>query len=683
MARKARPGVGRASVKKATVAKFEREGRKLRSSLRSPATDAGVRRRASAKKSTAARDAFQNFGLNIGMGTNNALSQSQYGFYPITRVRTLLDWIYRGSWFGNLAVDLPAEDMTRGGIEILTVEDPKSVEKMNQALVRLQIWQKLCETIKWSRLYGGCVAIVLVEGQDPETPLRVETVGRNKFKGLMVLDKWMIEPDLSHLVSELGPSLGLPEFYRVTGDAPAFRNKKIHYTRCIRLIGVPLPWSQAVMENLWGLSVFERLYDRMVAFDSATMGAAQLVYKSFIRTYKMDGLHDAAAAGGDSLMGVHQRVELMRKYQGIEGVTLIDKEDDFATHESGGFSGIADILLHFAEQFSGSLQIPLVRMLGQSPAGLNSSGESDLRTYYDNILQQQERNLRDGVNLVLRVLAMSLGIQLPDNFNFNFVPLWQLNETEKSDVADKITRMVLEAEAAGLISQKVALMELRQLSRITGKWTNITDEMIAEASDVAAPPEMEGEGESTGDPDSPAESPEPGSAEAEVEGLEKFRRVRHLVGGADARTRDFYAYSVPYTEIGGIQVAVEQRAGSIRRGRGWSVVMPADYGYIRRVGSAEGPEEWLDCFVGPDHSSRKVWVIDTLNPKTGRFDEHKVMLGFRSSRDALTCFKMAYDDGAAHRIGAVNELSMDDAEWKEWLASGDKSEPMAPELMAA
>jgi uncharacterized protein len=682
-------GVGRASIKQATIDKVAREGKKLRGKT--------------------VGDAFQNFSLNLGLGTNNALSQSQYGFYPITRVRTLLDWIHRGSWLGGIAIDLLADDMTRGGVEILTVEDPEAVERMQQGLTRLKVWEGLADNIKWSQLYGGSIAVVLIDGQDPSTPLRIETVGKNKFKGLTVFDRWMVEPDLQHLVAEYGPHLGLPEFYRVTADAPAMRGQRIHYTRCIRLEGVRLPYWQRIMENLWGLSVFERLYDRMIAFDSATVGASQLVYKSFIRTYKIDGLAEAALATGDAMIGISKRVELMRKYQGIEGVTLLDSADDFATHETGSFSGIADVLVHFAEQISGALQIPLVRLLGQSPAGLNSTGESDLRTYYDNILKRQESNLREGMNLVLRILAQSLAIKLPDNFNFNFVPLWQLDATEKTDVADKATRFVLETEAAGLVSPKVALQELRQLAKTTGYWTNIDNKAIAEASDVAEPPEPEvgeggeeegDEGASTegkegphgkggGNPPDEGEKAAPGRPERELAGLEGFKKIKKAVGAADRRYRRTFGsntrdegYSLPFTEVGGLQIVIEQRMGTIRRGEGWAVVMPADYGYIRRVGSAEGEEEWLDCFVGPWHSSRKVFVIDAMKPEGG-FDEHKLMIGFQNRREALTAFNKAYNDGAARRVGAVSELDMSSLEFKNWLKNGDKYEPMAPELREA
>jgi phage-related protein (TIGR01555 family) len=669
---------GRASIKKETIKRAAREGKELRKA--------------------AAGDSFVNYALNLGMGANNALSSSTYGFNPITRIRTLLDWVHRGAWIGGVAIDLLADDMTRGGVEILSTNTPEDVETLQQAITRLKIWQGLNDNVKWSRLYGGSLAVLLIDGQDPATPLRIETVGRDKFKGLMVLDRWMVEPDLQRLVKDYGPHLGLPEWYRVVSDAPAMRNQRIHYTRCIRLEGIRLPYWQRIMENLWGLSVFERLYDRMVAFDSATQGAAQLVYKSYIRTYAIDGLQEAAATGGDALVGIARRVEQMRKYQGIEGITLIDGKDKFEGHQVSSFTGISDALLQFAQQLSGALQIPMVRLFGQSPAGLNATGESDLRTYYDNILQMQERDMREGMNVILRVLALSLGIELPKEFSFKFVPLWQLNETEKSEVADRDSKFILEVEAAGLISARTALQELKALAPKTGRWTNITEEMIDQASDVAEPPEAGGEEGSEGQPGAqpgampgaqPGAEGAPNSAAklngkgpptgegegaASLEGLEKLRTISRAVG----KDRALDQYSLPFTEIGGLQIVVEQRAGTIRSGENWAVVMPADYGHCRRIPSAEGATEWLDCFCGNKHSSRDVWIIDALNPHTGKFDETKLMLGFDNSREAVDCFKKAYDDGAAKRIGAVSHLQMDSLRWKNWIADdGNKTKPFA------
>jgi phage-related protein (TIGR01555 family) len=453
-----------------------------------------------AKRGVAA-DSFVNFSQNLGIGADNPLTSSTYGFNPITRNRTLLEWIHRGSWLGGVAIDVVADDMTRAGVEMKGKLDPDDMQHIEEVATMYGIWNQINDAIKWSRLYGGCIAVMLIDGQDPETPLRLNTIRKGQFRGLLVLDRWMVEPSLSDLVTEMGPSMGEPKFYSVTANAPALNRQRIHHSRCLRLEGTRLPYWQRVMENLWGLSVFERLYDRMVAFDSATTGAAQLVFKSYIRTYKIEGMREVSAAGGDAVNALTRYVDMMRRFQGIEGITLLDANDSMEATTHGGFSGLSDALQQFGQQLSGALQIPLVRLFGQSPLGFNS-GDSDLRNYYDNIRQQQIKQLLVPMTRIYRAIAASEDIELPEGFGIEFRSLWQMSDLDKATVASTVAQAISGAESQGLISQAAAMKELRQSSDKTGIFTNITDEDI-EAAEEALPPTGEGLLGGEGNPDEP------------------------------------------------------------------------------------------------------------------------------------------------------------------------------------
>lgn len=428
-------------------------------------------------------DSFQNFALKLGMGTDNALSGSSYGYHPITRIRQLLEWIHRGSWLGGVAIDLVADDMVREGIEIVSTMAPEDVNALQKTLVVNGVWSSIADTIKWARLYGGAIAVMLIDGQDPKTPLNPDKIGPGQFKGLLVLDRWLVEPSLNDLVTDMGAELGRPKFYKVISTGQGLPAITAHHTRCLRLEGIRLPYQQRLAENGWGLSVLERLYDRMVAFDSATMGAAQLVHKSYLRIMKIKDMRGIAARAGPAFEGLTRYMELVRFYQGIEGVTLIDAEDSMEILQSGALAGIAEALQQFGQQLSGALQIPLVRLFGQSPGGLNSSGDSDLRTYYDGINNTQERDLRLPVEKILRVAAKSEEIDIPDDFTFNFRPLWQMTEKERADTAKVSSEAIGDVFDRGLISQRTAMKELREMGRETGIFTNITDEEIDEADE--------------------------------------------------------------------------------------------------------------------------------------------------------------------------------------------------------
>jgi phage-related protein (TIGR01555 family) len=440
---------------------------------------------AKARKLHQTADSYQNFAQQLGIGTSSSLSSSSYGFNPISRIRILLEWIHRGSWLGGVAVDLVAEDMTRAGVTITGEMDPGDMSKIERSMLVMGVWNKICDTIKWARLYGGCLAYIMIDGQNPSTPLRVESIGKGSFKGLLVLDRWMVEPSLNDLVTILGPDIGMPKFYTVTADG--LPRMKIHYSRVLRLEGISLPYNQRLQENLWGISVIERLYDRMVMFDSATTGAAQLLYKSYIRTYAIENLREIIAAGGKAMDGLLAMVNFMRQTQGQEGITLIDSKDEFKVNTSNAFTGIGDALVHFGEQLAGALQIPLVRLFGQSPVGLNATGESDLRTYYDGIRQQQVKTLDVPVTNIYTACTRSLGIAIPPDFGIEFNPLWQLKDEERASVAQTVTATIISGQEAGLVGDKTSLQELKQSSRVTGIWTNITDEEIEAAEELPPP----------------------------------------------------------------------------------------------------------------------------------------------------------------------------------------------------
>lgn len=460
-------------------------------------TNAKQRRKAARDKSPIAattRDGFANLTARMGMGANNVLSDGMYIFNLLTKNRIQLEAMYRGSWIVGNVVDCVAEDMTRAGVTIKGEDDPEKIQQMQASMTRLGIWGALLETIKWGRLYGGALAVIIIDGQDTSTPLDMKTIGKDQFRGLKVYDRWGLQPAVNDVIQE-GMDAGLPAYYTVVSDPNSGKvtNQRIHHSRVIRQIGIQLPVWQAIVEQHWGESVIERLHDRLVSFDTATSGAANLINRAHLRTVGIEKLREILAAGGKAEENLLTMFHHMRMLQTNEGITLLDKEDQFQAH-SYTFSGLSDMVLQFGQQISGASGIPLVRLFGQSPSGLNSTGESDLRMYYDNILAQQESRLREGVMRVLRVLHMSkFGQPAPENFDFDFVPLWQTSQKEKADIAKVVAETIKTAVEAGVIDTPTALKELKQSSEYTGVFSNITEQQITEAENEPPPAPVEGQ----------------------------------------------------------------------------------------------------------------------------------------------------------------------------------------------
>ncbi|WP_059412667.1 LPD38 domain-containing protein [Cupriavidus basilensis] len=139
-------------------------------------------------------------------------------------------------------------------------------------------------------------------------------------------------------------------------------------------------------------------------------------------------------------------------------------------------------------------------------------------------------------------------------------------------------------------------------------------------------------------------------------------------------------YKMGHTTLHGLDITIENPRGSTRSGtdaggKAWSVEMANHYGYLKRTEGADG--DHVDVFIGPKPESGKVFVVDQIDPRTGKFDEHKVLLGFSSLTAARAGYLANYEQGWKG-AGAITSMSMD--QFKSWLKEGDTTKPLNPKV---
>jgi hypothetical protein len=110
----------------------------------------------------------------------------------------------------------------------------------------------------------------------------------------------------------------------------------------------------------------------------------------------------------------------------------------------------------------------------------------------------------------------------------------------------------------------------------------------------------------------------------------------------------------------GFPISIETAKGATRSGidkdgREWSVKMNCDYGYIRGTEGYDG--EHLDVFIGPHEDSISVFVVRQIHPDTKKFDEDKVLLGFKSQEKALKTYLGNYD--RKDHVDGIREIPLD------------------------
>lgn len=139
-------------------------------------------------------------------------------------------------------------------------------------------------------------------------------------------------------------------------------------------------------------------------------------------------------------------------------------------------------------------------------------------------------------------------------------------------------------------------------------------------------------------------------------------------------------YKKRHDRVLGMHISIENPAGTHRsgvdeHGKLWKNKVHHDYGYIK--GTVGRDKDHIDVFLGPKHTdgSKKVHVIDQVDPKTRKFDEHKVMLGFDSVNHASEAYHKNYEPGWTG-VGAVTPMTMQ--EFKAWaFKPGRRTKPVS------
>lgn len=332
--------------------------------------------------------------------------------------------MYRGDWIARKVVNVPAFDMVREGRDWKA--DQSDIEKLEKEEKRLQVWPKLARALQMARLYGGS-ALILGDGANhPNTPLDVERIAQGGLAFVHVANRYEIRAGQIDR-DPASPGWGQPTEYEMSGASGAV---KIHPSRVIPFVGADL--LDLNFSDGWGDSVLQAVDEAVENAALASTSIAQLLQEAKVDVFKLKNF--MANVGDEAYRTkVLTRLSLANQGKSISNALVMDAEEEWDQKQIS-FAQLPEVLQLYLQIAAGAADIPVTRLLGQSPSGMNSTGESDLRNYYDRLAAEQTVYLRPNVEKLDEVLIRSaLGVR-PEEIHFAFSPLWQLGEKEQADI---------------------------------------------------------------------------------------------------------------------------------------------------------------------------------------------------------------------------------------------------------
>ena len=440
-----------------------------------PASEKSISKPEAVAAILSALDGYSNAAAFLG-DQSPLIASGTFHRSQLTSQQELLTVAYRESWLAKRIIDMPSEDMTRAWYSLSTSLPEEALHRLYRLEAVHSVKQEITNAIRWARLYGGSIALMVIRGDEDklDQPLDMDMLLPDCFQGLLVLDRAQgIEPSLE-LVSDLDdPDFGLPMYYTVNLEMEELTSVRIHHSRILRFIGRELPHMEMVAENYWGASELEHIWGELQKRSATSANIAQLIFQANITTLKMGDLGEHLAYGSNSLQSkVMETLQNENRLRTSYGIQLMSAEDSLETH-AYTFSGLSDVYESFMMDMAGAAEIPATKLFGRSPQGMNSTGEADLRNYYDLIAQMQERNLRPALEKLLPVMAISCWGYAPEDMEIVFEPVMTTSPAERAELVQKLSSDVISAFQAGLLTREQALEELKSRGEELGVYAKI------------------------------------------------------------------------------------------------------------------------------------------------------------------------------------------------------------------
>jgi uncharacterized protein len=394
-------------------------------------------------------DGWQN--LVTGLGDPQRDKRLSAGIFAARPSYGMLAELYRGSSTAARLVDRVADEMTRSWFDVVSGDDEgkDACEEMIQALQDLDTQPAMNWALRLARAFGGSgILIGANDGRKMIEPLDLDRL--KSIDWLTVLDAYELIPETWY-VDPANPKYGQPEVYRITpllAGGPTYHTEPpkigffapVHETRVLPFHGVITTRWQARETRGWGDSLLARPFGTIRDFDATWESVASLLQDFSQGVFAMKDLAAALASGKDTV--VMTRLRMLDFARSTIRAAVIDAEKESFSRQQTPVAGLADLLRELATKLAADFEMPVTILMGVSPAGLNATGASDIRNWYDRIAAAQTRDLlprlKRFLTLLWRAKKGPTGGKEPKKWKIVFKPLWQMSESETADLRSKV-----------------------------------------------------------------------------------------------------------------------------------------------------------------------------------------------------------------------------------------------------
>jgi phage-related protein (TIGR01555 family) len=305
--------------------------------------------------------------------------------------------------------------------------------KLYNAMEKLTANKTLNHALRWNRLFGGCLVVMgIKDGQELDKPVSVSG-GPVEWLRIYTSPR-IISSDIDIVRDPSSKYFEDIEVFTIQKmDGTIFR---VHASRCLIFKGEPAPADNTAVlafeDRYWGLSSLQPMYDALKNNGAIMQIISNLLLETNIGKFKFSNLGELLASG--NLTAIYNRLEIINASKSTVNAVLLGEGEEYS-RDSAQLTGVADLIDRIMIWLSSVCEIPVTRLYGRSPAGFNSTGDIDLRNYYDMIEAEQENNLMAQLQYLAYRVNQGVKVLPKDQYpTIVFNPVWTPSQKEQVEM---------------------------------------------------------------------------------------------------------------------------------------------------------------------------------------------------------------------------------------------------------